>query len=100
MSNPLIQPHFDYECISWYPENKKKMKFTQNKCIRFCLKLNSRHQIGAKESKEIKVFKYWKRTSPFHVNEVFVPSRNAYKTKSHVALEIPLRRSNLGQKSI
>ena len=94
---------------------RKKIQFTRNKCIRFCLKRNSRHHIGTKEFKEInwlqtkerteqrvatKMFKYWKGTSPFYVNKVFVPSRNTYKTKSHMALEIPLRKSNLGQKSI
>ena len=61
----------------------------------FCLKLNSRHHIGAKKLKEIywlptkesvkqcvatNAFKHWKGTSPFYVNEMFVPSRNKYKT--------------------
>ena len=48
----LIQPHFDYAYISWYPLINEKMRnelqFTQNKCIRFCLKLNSTQHIGAK----------------------------------------------------
>ena len=41
-----------------------------------------------------------KGTSPFYVNELFVPSKAIYKTRSHMALEIPLRKSNLGQKNI
>ena len=53
LCNSLIQPHFDYACISWYPLINKKMKnelqITQNKCIRFCLKLNSRQHLGAKD---------------------------------------------------
>ena len=32
---------------------KKKLQVTQNKCICFCLKLNSRQNIGAKWFKEI-----------------------------------------------
>ena len=59
---------------------RKKIRVTQNKCLCFCLKLNSRQHIGATELKEInclrteerveqcittKVFKHWKRTSPF-----------------------------------
>ena len=67
------------------------MQVNQNKCIRFSLKLNSRHQVGAKKFKEINwlptnkrveervtmnIFKYWNGTSPFHVNELFVTSRN------------------------
>ena len=54
------------------------MQVTQNKCICFCLKLNSRHHIGAKVFEEINwlptkerleqsvdknVFQYWKGTS-------------------------------------
>ena len=47
----LIQPHFDYACTSaWYPNLSKKLKdklqVTQNKCIRFCLKLKSREHIS------------------------------------------------------
>ena len=67
------------------------MQATQNKCINFCLEFNSKHYTGAKEFKEInwlptkereeqcittERFKYWKGTSPFYVNELFVPSRN------------------------
>ena len=120
LCNSLIQPHFGQACVSWYllvsKKIRKKIQVTQNKCIRFCLKLNSRHHIGAKEFQEINwlptkerveqrvatnVLKYSKWISPFYVNELFVPSRNIYKTRSHVALEvIPLRKSNLSQKSI
>ena len=117
LRNSLFQPHF--LCVSWYPfvsqKIRKKILVTQNKCILFCIKLISRQHIGAKEFKEInwlptkerveppvvtKFFKYWKGTSPFCVNVLFVPCRNLYKTRSHMALEIPLRKSNLGQKSI
>ena len=41
--NALIQPHFDYCCMSWYPllskEFKKRFQITQNKCIIYCLDL-------------------------------------------------------------
>ena len=92
--NSLIQQYIDYVCIS---------------CVRFCLKRNSRHYIGAKEFNEIKwpptkqrveqrvatsVFKYWIGNSPFYVNELFVPSRNIFKARSHMALEIPLRKNS------
>ena len=50
----VTQPHFDQACVSWYllvsKKIRKKIQVTQNKCIRFCLKLYSRHHIGAKES--------------------------------------------------
>ena len=91
---------------------KKKIQVTQNKCFHFWLRFNSREHIGAKEFKEInwlpskekveqrsatKVFKYWKWTSSFHVNELFGPSRNAYSTILQVtySFEDPLRKSNL-----
>ena len=118
ISNSLVQPHFDYVCISWYPlvsQKIKKIKVTQNKCIRFSLKLNSGQYIGAKEfkvtnwlptKKESRTtgyrgsFKYWKRTSPFYLNELFGTYRNTYKTKSNLAWEIRLRKSKVGQQSM
>ena len=119
LRSSLIQPHFDYACISWYPlinqKMRNKLQATQNKCIRFYLKLNSRQHVGAKKSKKInwlpikerveqciatKVFNYWKGTSTLYVNELFVPSRNTYNTRSHMTLEIPLKKSNLGRNSI
>ena len=57
LCNALIQPHFDYACISWYPlisqKMRKKLQVTQNKCVRFCLKPNSWQHIRAKEFKKI-----------------------------------------------
>ena len=105
-------------CVSCYPLVSKKIKktqVTQNKYIHFCFKLNSRLRIRAKEVQEINwlptkervdqhvatnVFKYLKGTSPFYVNELFVPSKNTCKTRSLMVLEVPLRKSNLRQKSM
>ena len=47
-----------------------------------------------------KFFNYWKGTFSFYVNELFVPSKNTYSTRSHSALEVPLKKGNLGQRSI
>ena len=42
----MIEPFFDYACNTWYPNINEKLKMhlqaAQNKCIRFCLKLNGR----------------------------------------------------------
>ena len=96
-------------------EIRNTLQVIQNKCISFCLKLDSRQHVGAKEFKEInslptkerveqsvatKIFKYWKGISPLYVNEFFVSSKNTYNTRSHMALEIPLDKSSLGQNSI
>ena len=49
LRNASIQSHFDYDCAVWYPNLSKKLTdklhVTQNKCIRFCLKLQSREHI-------------------------------------------------------
>ena len=118
LCNSLIHPHFDCACISLYPlsshKMSKKLQITRNKCVLFLKKLNSRWHSGAKKFQEINwlpkkrvaqrvatnVFKYCKETSPFYVNELFVPTRDTYNTRSHMALEIPLRKSSLGKKSI
>ena len=56
LCNSLIQPRFDYLCVSWYSlvskKIRKKILITQIKAIRFCLKVNSRYHIGSKEFKE------------------------------------------------
>ena len=53
LANALVQPHFDYACLAWYPNLntglKTKMQTMQNKCIRFCLKLRNRTHIGVEE---------------------------------------------------
>ena len=45
LCNALIQPHYNYACSAWYPSlNKrlvKKIQISQNKCIRYCLKLDN-----------------------------------------------------------
>ena len=56
--NSLIQPHFDYPCSAWYPNLNKRLKpklqILQNKCLRFCLNLNNRADIGRNEFEQIK----------------------------------------------
>ena len=50
LCNALIQPHFDHACTAWYQNLTKKLKHkltvAQNKCIRFCLKLQCREHIS------------------------------------------------------
>ena len=57
LCNALIQPHFDFACLAWYPNLNKKLKgklqCAQNKCIRFCPKLGNRAHIGVNEFKRI-----------------------------------------------
>ena len=48
--NVLLQPHFDYACSAWYPNLTKELKHriqtTQNKCMRFCLRLDKSKHIS------------------------------------------------------
>ena len=51
--NAPIQLHFDYACSAWYPNLSKKLKYriqtTQNKCIRFCLRLDKLKHVSREE---------------------------------------------------
>ena len=53
----MIQPFFDYACNAWYSNLNKKLKMclqaAQNKCIRFCLKLNDRSSIKSEDFEKI-----------------------------------------------
>ena len=53
LCNALTQPHFDYACSAWYPNLSKKLKHriqtTQNKCMRFCLRLDKLKHISHEE---------------------------------------------------
>ena len=57
LCNAMIQPFFDYACNAWYPNINKKLKMrlqaAQNKCIRFCLKLNDRSSIKSEDFEKI-----------------------------------------------
>ena len=94
---------------------KTKRQIAQNKCIRFCLELSLRGHINPSHFRKINwlpverrvelctsttVFKYWKGIAPSYLNDMFMPSLNNYNTRSQMALDIPLCRTNKGQKSM
>ena len=114
LCNAIIQPHFDYACIAWFPNlNKsirKKLQTFQNKCIRFCLQLGNRTHIGIDEFKEINwlnvsdrfdqcvsanIFKYFNNKCPKYMAEIYNPiSRNAIGTRnSFLKLNQPSRKT-------
>ena len=119
LCNALIQPHFDYGCTSWYPllskALKTKLQIAQNKCIRFCLELPPRGHINPSHFRKINwlpverkvelwnstVFKCWKGIAPSYLNDLFMLAlNNNYNTRSQMALDITLCRTNKGQKSM
>ena len=90
LCNALIQPHFDYACSAWYPNLnnrlKSKLQILQNKCIRFCLNLDSKAHIGLTEFEKINwlpmndwfeqcissvTFYYFNYLSPLCMNDLF-----------------------------
>ena len=119
LCNALIQPHFDYGCSSWFPLLKTNLKLklqkAQNKCISFCLNLLLRSHMDPSHIRKITwlpvsdrveyciantVFKYWDRIAPVYIHEMFKPSLCKYSTRSEITLDIPLRKTNTGQKSL
>ena len=94
---------------------KLKLQKAQNKCIHFCLNLPPRSHIDPSHFRKINwlpvsdrveyciantVFKYWNRIVPGYILEMFKPSLCRYSTRSQMALDIPLRKTNTGQKSL
>ena len=95
LCNALIQPHFDFACLTWYTNlNKKlrqKVQVAQNKCIRFCLGLGNRAHIGAAEFKSINwlptksrfeqcilanIYNFFNNSAPAYISEMVVHFRN------------------------
>ena len=116
LCNALIQPHFDYACIAWYPNLSKKLKdklqVARNKCIRFCLKLQSREHISNEHFHKLDwlpinqmlqqcvtptVFKFDQKKCPTYTNEVFrlaenirINTRNSFIKLNHLFQKKPV----------
>ena len=106
---------------AWYPNLNQSIKIrlqsSQNKCIRFCLKLGNRVSVEAKHFKEINwinlndrfdqillsnIFKFLKSFCPRYLNEIYFPAdQEGVKTRfSYQKLKIPKRKTSMGLKSI
>ena len=46
------------------------------------------------------VFKFWNQLTPSYFEDILTPSFNKYNTKSQMALDIPLGKTTIVQKSI
>ena len=120
LRNVLIRPHYDYACSVWYPNLKKrfakKIQISQNKCIRFCLRLENRTHIRIEEYRKINwlptkarfeqclgvnIFKFFKNMSPTYISEVYQPFNYGHSMqRSTYKLQIPYRSSIHGQKAL
>ena len=117
LCNALIQPHFDYACSAWYPNLNKKLKSklqtVQNRCIRYCLQLDNRSQIGEKHFKKINwlpvserfnqyicsnTVKFFKETCALYFHDIYRQSKNM--RSSVLKLKHPLQNMCSGQKNL
>ena len=113
----MIQPHFDYACLTWYPNLnkslKKKLQTTQNKCIRFCLLLGNREHVGFEEFERINwlnindrfeqclsvfVYKFFNKSCRDHMSDIFLPVKNRMVStrNSFFKLDQPFRKTTQG----
>ena len=71
----LIQCHFDYACSFWYPGLSKflreRLQVTQNKMVRFVLKLDPKSHIGSEEFKSLGWLPVSKRVDQVILNHIF-----------------------------
>ena len=119
--NALIQLHFNCACTAWYPnlteKAKKKIQVMQNKCIRFCLRLDKMQHISLAEFRSINWlptkervhqcinainFKFVNKNYPFYLNEIFefTPNCRIDTRNSFAKLKHPFRKTNRGQKTL
>ena len=118
LCNALIQPHFDFACLAWYPclnrKFKKKVQVAQNKCIRFCINLGNRAHIGVKEFRMMNwlptrerfeqcacvgIFNFFSGIAPTYISEMYFPLEQSHCTRRSLnKLWIPNQRTNRGLK--
>ena len=120
LCNALIQPHFDYASQAWFPNLTKalssKIQCAQNKCIRFCLKLNSHTHLDKEHFKEINwlpvqervnqricvnVYRYFNQIAPSYMSDIFIPQITLINTRNSMhRLKIQIKKTNMGQNSL
>ena len=119
--NVLIQPHFDCTCSAWYAnltkELKNKIQNSQNKCIRFCLKLDKMTHICHKEFENLNwlfvterfnqcinsiAFKCINDQCPNYLDEVVqkAPEDNIQIKGNFQKLKRPFCKTNVGQMAL
>ena len=114
----MIQLHFDYACIAWYPNLNKKLKnkiqTTHNKCVRFCLNLDKMVHVSQNEFEKLNwlpisnrinqcilltTFKFVNDIGRNYLNEVFqwaAESNRTHKSDYH-KLKHLFRKTTAGQ---
>ena len=117
----MFQPHFDYAWSAWYPNLnanlKKRLQTIQNKFIRFSLQLDSRIDIGIKESGKINwlpvserfdqylcsnAFKFFDKACLFYIHDMYYSSSQVQVNarSSVLKLRYSSRKTCSGQKAL
>ena len=101
--------------LSTYPnfneKLKKKIQIVQNKCIRFCIKLEKRHHIPSKEFESINWLPVHKKVHQsinamsfkyHYLNEAYeyVLQCRIESGSSFAKLQVPFQKNNTGQKGL
>ena len=97
-------------------KDTEKNQISQNKCIRYCLKLDNRSHVGIAEFKKlnwlptkeivyqcicVNIFKFFNDMSPEYTSEIFRPSYRRHNTRaSSLMLDVPFRKCCSGQKAL
>ena len=117
LCNVIIEPHFDYASSAWYSnlnEKLKKIQIAQNKCIRFCLKLDKRYHIFSNEFDSINcmpvnirvhqcinaiTFKFFNNACPHCLNEVYeyAPQCRIELRCNFAKVKVRFRKTSMGQ---
>ena len=108
-------------CNAWYlninEELKMRLQAVQNKCIRFCLKLNDRCSIKSEDFEKINwlsihervsqyslcsIYKLFTKNCPNYFDEIYVPlkTNGVHKRSSYQKLNVPHQKTNVGQKAL
>ena len=110
----IPQPHPDHACPAWHPNLKKKLQTSQNRCIRHCLQLDNKSQIGLKHFEKTNSLPISERFNQYFCSNPFKfltglflyfngisrqSAQNQVNTRSSVLkLKHPLRNTCSGQK--
>ena len=94
-----------------------RLQAAQNKCIRFCLKLNDRSSIKSEDFEKINwlpiherisqcslcsIYKFFAKNCPNYFDEIYVPleTNGVHTRSSYQKLNVPHGKTNVGQKAL
>ena len=91
-----------------------RLQAAQNKCIRFCLKLNERSSIKSEDFEKLNwlpiyaqcslcsMYTFFAKNCPNYFDEMYVPleANGVHTRSSYQKLNVPHRKTNVGQKAL